>query len=116
MQIHTMTEGSHVAVTLDGGILTIGDFIIDVAARQSDVETAIDLSLCDKGCVVEGQGGGWYAANVVLPPARFALVETGEDDPETGEPITVTERAPIDIHLIRINLWALPAAHQAEGE
>jgi hypothetical protein len=117
VQITIMTQGEHAPVALvEGDTLTIGGYAIDIPARQSDVEVTIDLSLCDKGCVVEGQGAGWYAANVVLPPARFIEVETGEDDPETGEPVTVTERAPIDVHLIRINLWALPVAPQAEGE
>ncbi|AJF07754.1 hypothetical protein [Geoalkalibacter subterraneus] len=116
MQITIMTQGNHAPVALEGGTLIIGDYAIDIPARQSDVEVTIDLSLCDKGCVVEGQGAGWYVANVMLPPARLVEVKTGENDPETGEPVTTLERAPVDYHLIRINLWALPAAPATEGE
>lgn len=116
MQIQAMTQGDHAPVALEGDTLTIGDFAIDIPGRQGDVGKSISLSLSESGSIVEGAGAGWYVANVMLPPARFVEVETGENDPETGEPVTTLERAPVDYHLIRINLWALPAAPTTEGE
>jgi hypothetical protein len=114
MQKIIMTEGRHATVALEGAILTVGNCAIDLAARQADVATAIDLSLSGDGSVVEGRGAGWYVANIVIPPATYTDTETGESG-EDGSPVIERRLDPLKTDLVTLNLWALPTT-ATEGE
>lgn len=107
MQIIRMTPGEVVPVAIDDQYLTVGGKAIDYAARQADEEVAIDLSLDRQGDLVEGLSGGWYVANVRLPAADYAAVETGEVG-EDGNTLYRLERQPVAQNRILVQLWGLP--------
>lgn len=110
IEIRRQTNGEYLPVTMGTKYLKVGGFQIDVAARQQDQETTIDLSLDHERQVVEGKGAGWYVANVTLPPASYLEVETGETDPDTGSAIMTMEKQPVNLDLVIVNVWALPPA------
>lgn len=116
IEIRHQTKGEYLPVTMGTKYLRVGGHQIDIAARQEDRATTIDLSLDDGGQVVEGTGAGWYVANVILPAASYVEVGTGETDPETGSPIMAMEKEPVNLNQVVVNLWALPpASENSEG-
>lgn len=111
MQQIIMTAGNHPPVALAGTVLTVDGHAIDLAQRQQDVATIIDLSLGTDGAIVEGKGQGWYAANIVIPPATYTEVDTGTKDAD-GNPIIGRQKNALNTDLVTINLWALPTETQ----
>ena len=107
IEIRHQTQGKHPKVGTDGNLLEIGGHQIDLGDRQRQQAVTLDLSLDHDGQIVEG-GEGWYVANVTIPPAHFQEVE-GEPDPTTGEPLLQLEQQPVNLDLVVVNLWALPA-------
>lgn len=116
IEIQHQTQGNHLPVSMGTKYLKVDGYAIDVAASQQDHAITIDLSLDEQGNVVEGRGAGWYVANVTLPAAEYQEVESGETDPETGEPIMTRERQPVNLNQVVVNLWALPEQPPAADE
>jgi hypothetical protein len=112
MIVREVNEGPKIDYALDGTVLTLGGgaVSIDLAARQQDTETVIDICR-DDGHLVEGVGR-WYVATIIIPPRRYHLVDTGQVD-ENGAPVLAREALPLDTNSVVLNLWAVPS--QTEG-
>lgn len=106
MIVREVNEGQKIDYSLTGTVLTLagGAVSVDLAARQQDTETVIDICQND-GHLVEGMGR-WYVATIIIPPKRYHLVDTGQVD-ENGAPVLVPEALPIDTDAVVLNLWAL---------
>lgn len=50
----------------------------------------------------------WQMAEFQVPEQEYQEVDTGEEDPDTGEPIINTEPAPLDLNTVEIETWELP--------
>lgn len=111
MNVREVNEGSKVEYELNGTNLILGGgaVSIDLASRQSDTETVIDIYQSAAG-LVEGLGR-WYVATVVIPPHRYHLVDTGQVD-ENGAPVLAPEALPLDTDAVLLNLWALPQTNE----
>lgn len=110
MRVVHLNEGPKAAFQLEGTVLSVHGVAIDLAARQRDVQTVIDLSLAgDLKTVVEGVGA-WYVATVVIPARSYHLVDCiGED----GQPAQRLEPLPLDVNEVELRLWALPEVNGA---
>ncbi|WP_027717308.1 hypothetical protein [Desulfovirgula thermocuniculi] len=107
MIVREVNEGPKIDYALNGTVLSLGSgtISIDLAARQQDTETVIDICR-DDGHLVEGMGR-WYVATIIIPPRRYHLVDTGQVD-ENGAPVLAREALPLDTGSVVLNLWALP--------
>ena len=50
----------------------------------------------------------WQVAEFQAPEQEYKDVDTGETDPDTGEPVIVTEAVPLDMSAVEIEKWQLP--------
>jgi len=112
MIVREVNEGPKIDYALNGTVLTLGGgaISIDLAERQADTETVIDICRKD-GQLVEGPSR-WYVATIIIPPRRYHLVDAGQVD-ENGAPVLAREALPLDIDSVVLNLWAVPS--QTEG-
>ncbi|GEA17482.1 AAA family ATPase [Moorella sp. E306M] len=107
MIITHLNEGPKAEYSLNGTVLTVHGVSVDLAARQRDVQTVIDISLgSDFATAAEGTGA-WYVATIVIPPREYDLVDTGQVD-ENGNPVMTPEPKPLDMNKVELRLWALP--------
>ena len=115
MIVREVNEGPKIEHALDGTVLALagGAVSIDLAARQQDTETVLDICR-DNGHLVEGMGR-WYVATIIIPPKRYHLVDTGQVD-ENGAPVMAPEVLPIDTDTVVLNLWALPETSEGGSE
>jgi len=107
MIVREINEGPKIDYALDRTVLGLGGgaVSIDLAARQQDTETVIDICR-DDGHLVEGMGR-WYVATIIIPPRRYHLVNTGQIG-DNGAPVLAPEPLPLDLDAVVLNLWALP--------
>ena len=104
------TPGKHIEYALSGGKkITFGDdeLTINLASRERDFEVSLDICIDEEDGVVIGTGGRAqkYAAQIVIPARRYAIIEDGED--ENGEPKEVPMPIPFDMSLCTLILWGL---------
>jgi len=113
--VREVNEGPKIDYELNGTVLTLGGgaVSIDLAERQTDTETVIDICH-DDGHLVEGLGR-WYVATIIIPSKRYRLVDTGQVD-ENGAPVMAPEALPIDLDSVILNLWALPQISEGGSE
>lgn len=111
MFITSLNEGPKAEYSLDGVVLTVQGVSMDLAARQRDVRTVIDISLCNDLTTAAEGAGPWCIATVVIPPREYELVETGEID-EDGNPVMQQAVRPLDLSKVEMRLWALPRCGQ----
>jgi len=88
-----------------GSQLTVAGFAIDLADRQSDVVTTIDLTVDQVGVVQEGLAGR-YVASVMLPPRAYQIVDSSELDSD-GNPLQVRQLQPINMDTVKLVLWPI---------
>ncbi len=107
MIITHLNEGQKAEFSVSGTVLTIQGISIDLAARQQDVQTIVDVSLgSDLATAAEGVGA-WYVATIVIPPREYQFVDCGQKD-DQGNPIMVPQALPLDMSKVELRLWALP--------
>lgn len=110
MIITSLNEGPKADYSLNGTVLTIHGVAIDLAARQQDVQTVVDVSIgSDLNSAAEGVGA-WYVATIVVPPREYELVDSGQTD-ENGNPIMIPQALPLDMSKVELRLWALPVTN-----
>lgn len=106
-----LVGGYHVT----GAVATLEDgcpasaIVVDLDQEQTDVEKQIDIrETADGKLTVNGADPGIaFAANIIIPPARYIEEETDEMD-ETGENFkTVVVKLPVDTEEVQIILWPL---------
>lgn len=105
MRIFTVSKGEAPLYILTASTLTVGAVAIDLAARQEDLQTVIDLCYQADGTIAEGLGKT-YAANIVLPPRRYKDVQRQEKGLD-GKMATVTvkEAEPLNLDDVVLQLW-----------
>lgn len=103
------TPGKHIAYDVTEKKITFGDdeLTVNIAARERDYETSLDICIDAYDCIVIGTGGDAqkYAAQVVIPARRYDVMEDGED--EQGNPREVQVPVPFDMSLCTLILWGL---------
>lgn len=103
-----MTEGQLPEVVVDGATVSVGGHPVDLEAVQTEGEAVVTFSWGKNGQVIAGaRADRGYAAQVIVPPARYEWVETGEAD-EDGQPETAPQRLAVDVSAVRLLLWARP--------
>ena len=104
MRITELQPGPHTLYSLAGTILSIGeDVSIDLFAEQGDTQHIIDICADKNGALARGLGEA-YAVNVLIPPAKYIDVPTGEND-EDGRPMYIPEKQPLDTEGVELLLW-----------
>lgn len=94
--------GPYAEVALDGTKLIIEDIEIDLEEEQKDSQIIIDI--CRKnGELIIGLGDA-YVVSIIIPPAKYELVETDELDDE-GNPIYSMNKIPLDLESVELVLW-----------
>ena len=110
MIITHLNEGPKADYSVNGTVLTVHGVAIDLAARQQDVQTVVDISLgSDLTTAAEGVGA-WYVATIVIPPREYQLVDSGQKD-DQGNPIMIPQALPLDMSKVELRLWALPVTN-----
>lgn len=105
MRVIHLNEGPKAPFSVSGTVLTVDGVSIDLAERQRDIQTVIDISRGrDLQTAAEGVGA-WYVATIVIPPRQYELVE---DVDESGQAVQRLEPLPLDLSQVELRLWALP--------
>lgn len=111
MNIIEMTAGAKIPWQEEAGILSLNndELVIDLNARQADVQAVIDICVTGAGKLVEGYGEA-YAVNILIPPRRY----TEREEPGTdmnGDPTIniVKESLPLDVKAVTLQLWGMTA-------
>lgn len=114
MIIVHLNDGPKAEFSLSGTVLTVHGVSVDLAQRQRDTRTVVDISLgADLKTAAEGVGS-WYVATIVIPPREYELVEVGLD--ENGQPIEEPRPLPIDLSKVELRLWGLPQSAVDAGD
>jgi len=117
MNIIEMTPGAKIPWQEEAGILSLNDeeLVIDLNARQADVQTVIDVCFTGTGKLIEGYGEA-YAANILIPPKRYIEREEPGID-MNGDPTTnlVKEALPLDVKAVTLQLWGTTTADSQAG-
>jgi hypothetical protein len=107
--------------SLEGSVLTVGGISVELEAEQGEQEVIITLS-DHNGMLHRGMMPCCnYVAEIIIPPRRYELIETPNEDMEGAEEqaVTRTEYVPVilDLDSVRLKLWPVTARReQNEGE
>ncbi|WP_198468955.1 hypothetical protein [Acetomicrobium sp. S15 = DSM 107314] len=99
----------HVEWTIDGTILFIGDIALDLESEQKDSQVIIDI--CTRGEDLVIGLGDRYVASILIPPARYEMVDSGEID-EHENPVFLRRKLPIDLEAVELVLWRYEEAEK----
>ncbi|WP_427340594.1 hypothetical protein [Caloranaerobacter sp. DY30410] len=119
MQVIEMNKGAKISYIVDEVNKTITfqkdeeEIIINLENEQEDVEKVIDISL-DKQRSLKVGVDKWYVANIVIPPAKYILVDTGEVN-EQGDAILQETKAPLDMNEVKLILWNIQENNENGG-
>lgn len=118
MIVKEMNQGKKIDYVVDGTNKTItfidgeNEVIVDLDSSQKEVENVIDISFDKNRNLIKGVGE-WHVANVVIPPAEYGMVDTGEVN-EQGDPIKEEIKLPLFVENVELTLWNLPEGHKIE--
>jgi hypothetical protein len=102
MIITKIQPGPYVKWNLEGTKLIVEDIEIDLEEEQKDSQVIIDI--CgENGELIVGLGN-MYVASIIIPPAKYELVEIDELD-ENGNPIYSMNKIPLDLESVELVLW-----------
>lgn len=102
MIITKIQPGPYAEVALDGTKLIIEDIEIDLEEEQKDSQTIIDICR-ENGELIIGLGDA-YVVSIIIPPAKYELVETDELD-DAGNPVCSVNKIPLDLESVELILW-----------
>lgn len=104
MEVQIMSAGVLPAYTINDGILSVGDLVLDLAAMQADLETVFTVYQDGERFSLDSPGN--YAIQARIPARRYRLVESTSLDID-GTPTvgTTQEPLPLDIDSVQIKLW-----------
>lgn len=108
MNIVHMNEGEKIAHSLEDCVLTLADgaAVIDLDEAQRDTEQVITLRVGADGVLSEG--GGAYAAVLIIPPRRYSSEEVTEEVDGETETFVARVPQPCEPAAVTLQLWALP--------
>lgn len=117
MKVQEINEGTKAEYSLNGTVLAVAvgsqSINIDLAAAQSDTQQVVDICL-DGDLNLQAKVEKWYVANIIIPPQKTHLVDSGQVD-EENNPVLVPETLPIDLDEVSLILWALPVTTNEGG-
>lgn len=110
-------EGTKIPYSVSGEKITFNDDLtINLAKRQQDWPTHIDVCYDEnKALVIGAAAGRAYVAEIDIPAKEYKTVEATEPMSENGE---TTEQAPpealpLDMDKVVLTLWALNITEEA---
>ena len=95
-------NGEYPAVSLDSGVITVGDQSVALDDVRGDSEEIVNL-----------KNGPAFLANIIIPPNSYELVDTGETD-EDGRPLQEKQLLPLDENRLRVVIW--PQKQETENQ
>lgn len=108
MIITNVNSGQKAGYSLSGTNLTIGGEVkVDLQERQQTVERVIDVCLDNQLETIREGLGAWYVAIIIIPPKKYRLQPSGEQD-ENGDDIMEEVELPVDTSQVELRLWGLP--------
>lgn len=123
MKVIEMNEGRKIPYEVNGTKICFDDDLtINLAKRQEDWETHIDVCSDNNGTLVIGAASGnYYVAQIDIPKREYEetvsedeVTETvhGEDESESEnemqkQPQIIREPKPLDMDSVTLTLWAL---------
>lgn len=114
MKIEEKNEGQKINYAVSGSTIVFDDTIsVNVARYQKDTENIIDVCIDSDMQLTTGLGK-WYAANVIIPPKKYDMVDSGEKD-EEGNTKYARVAEPLNMDDVTLILWALPVNYIAGG-
>lgn len=109
MNIEVRDSLNAVPYAVDGITITFGmddnKITIDASAYQSDMQVMVDVYQDDSGTLTL-EKGFFYVATVVIPPAKYDLIDTGEKDDKDNEKYTNVKRT-LNGELVNVVIWPL---------
>lgn len=114
MKIEEKNDGQKINYSVNENVIVFDDTIsVNVTKYQRDTENTIDLCI-DKDMELTTGLGKWYAANIIIPPKKYNMVDTGIED-ENGNSIYERVADPLNMDDVTLILWALPINYLAGG-
>jgi hypothetical protein len=101
MRLEIKGCGAYTDFAIDGLNVAVGGIDIDCGQRQTDIQVIIDIK--KTGDQVAEAIGDELIASVVIPPAKYQLVETV--DPDTGEIVAEQEQLDLSPDDVILKLW-----------
>jgi len=95
-------NGEYPAVSLDSGVITVGDQSVELDDVRGDSEGIVDL-----------KRGRAFLANIIVPPNRYEMIDTGETD-EDGNIVYDKQLQPVDTNRLRVIVW--PHVQELENQ
>jgi hypothetical protein len=114
MKIEQKNEGKKIKYAVNNSTIIFDETIsVNVAKYQKDTENTIDVCIDSDMQLTTGLGK-WYAANIVIPPRKYNMVDTEQKD-EDGNSKYERVAEPLNMDDVTLILWALPANYIAGG-
>lgn len=112
MNIEEKNEGQKINYTVNKSTIVFDETIsINVARYQKDFENVIDVCIDNNMQLTTGLGK-WYAANIIIPPRKYNMVDTGTKDDKENE-IYDRVAEPLNMEDVTLVLWTLPVNYTA---
>lgn len=114
MKISEQNEGKKINYTVTGSTIVFDETIsINLAKYQKGQENVIDVCLDSDMQLTTGLGK-WYVANIIIPPKKYSMVDTGAKDDKDNE---IFDRVadPLNMDDVTLVLWTLPQNYLVGG-
>lgn len=112
MNIEEKNEGQKINYTVNNTTIVFDETIsVNVARYQKDFENVIDVCIDNNMQLTTGLGK-WYAANIIIPPRKYNMVDTGTKDDKENE-IYDRVAEPLKMDDVTLILWTLPVNYTA---
>lgn len=113
MNIVEQNEGKKIPCRIDGTKIILDEMLsFDLKRYQKDNEEVVNI--CLKNDILQMGLGDWYVANIVIPPKKYELVDSGEKD-EEGNVKYERVAKPLNMDEVTLILWALPYNYSVGG-
>ncbi|RII34297.1 AAA family ATPase [Clostridium chromiireducens] len=112
MNIEEKNEGQKINYAVNKSTIVFDETIsVNVARYQKDFENVIDVCIDNNMQLTTGLGK-WYAANIIIPPRKYNMVDTGTKDDKENE-IYDRVAEPLNMDDVTLVLWTLPVNYTA---
>lgn len=107
MKISEQNEGKKIKYSVTNSLIVFDETIsVNLVKYQKDTENIIDVCIDNDMQLTTGLGK-WYAANIIIPPRKYDMVDTGEKD-ENENPKYERVAEPLNMDEVTLILWSLP--------
>lgn len=114
MKVQEKNDGQKINYSINGNVIVFDDTIsINISKYQRDTENIVDVCIDNDMQLTTGLGK-WYAANVIIPPRKYDMVDSGQVD-EEGNVKYMRVAEPLNMDDVTLILWALPINYLTGG-